>query len=38
MTHDFHASDREVAEGDSVYLRNSWLPGEVVQKTGPLSC
>ena len=45
MTLDFHASDREVAEGDRVYARNfapcaeaKWLPGKVVQKTGPLSC
>jgi len=45
MTHDFHASDREIAEGDKVYTRNfaplaatKWLPGEVVQKSGPLSC
>ena len=45
MTHDFHASDREVAEGDRVYARSfapraeaKWLPGEAVQKTGPLSC
>ena len=45
VTHDFHASDREVAEGDRVYARNfapragaKWLPGEVAQKTGTLSC
>ena len=45
VTHDFHASDCEIAEGDRVYARNfapragaKWLPGEVVQKTGPLSC
>jgi len=45
MTHDFHASDCEIAEGDRVYARNfasqagaKWLPGEVVQKSGPLSC
>ena len=45
MTHDFHASDREIVEGDRVYARNfapraaaKWLPGEVVQKSGPLSC
>ena len=45
MTHDFHASDHVVAEGDRVYARNfapraeaKWLLGEVVQKTGSLSC
>ena len=45
LTNDFHASDHEIAEGDRVYARNfapraaaKWLPGEVVQKTGPLSC
>ena len=44
MTCDFHASDRKVAEGDRVYAHDfapqagaKWLPGEVVQKTGPLS-
>ena len=45
MTRDFHTSDCEIAEGDRVYARNfapqaaaKRLPGEVVQKSGPLSC
>ena len=41
VTHDFHASDCEVAEGDRVYailLPKQEPSGEVVQKTGPLSC
>ena len=45
MTHDFHASDCEVSERDRVCARTfapraeaKWLPGEVMQKTGPLSC
>ena len=44
-THDFHASDHEIAEEDKVYTRNfalrseaKWSPDEVVQKTRPLSC
>ena len=44
MTHDSHASDHQIGEGDRVYARNfapraaaKWLPGEVVQKSGPLS-
>ena len=37
MTHDFHASDSEIAEGDRMYAHNfapraaaKWLPGVVV--------
>ena len=43
-SHDAHASDRSVGEGDSVYVRNftpgahsKWLSGQVLSKTGPVS-
>ena len=43
--HRFQYGDHEIAEGDRVYARRfvpragaKWLPGEVVPKTGPLSC
>ena len=40
--HDFHARDRELAEGDSVLVKNfsagnPWLPGMIHSKTGPSS-
>jgi len=40
--YDQHASKRSINVGDTVYARNFgkgslWLPGEVIQQTGPLS-
>lgn len=45
FSHDAHAADRSVGEGDAVYIRNftpgaknKWLSGQVLSKTGPVSC
>ena len=43
MQHDKHAVDRDISVGDDVFVRNfslhggKWLPGLVVECTGPLS-
>ena len=42
MYHDRHAKDRQVNVGDPVYVTNfssgpCWLPGVVVNKSGPVS-
>ena len=40
--HDIHAKQRNLVEGERVYLKNhrsgdSWLPGEICKATGPVS-
>ena len=42
LHHDYHAKDRNIQEEDIVYARdfrkkNSWIPGTIVRKTGPVS-
>ena len=43
IQHDKHAVDRDISVGDDVFVRNlslhggKWLPGLVVECTGPLS-
>ena len=41
-THNHHAKDRDIQVDDNVYVRDfrtnkAWLPGEVIEKTGPVS-
>ena len=41
-THDHHAKERDIQVDDNVYVRDfrtnkAWLPGEVIEKTGPVS-
>ena len=40
--HDYHAKEREIQEGQAVYIKEfpakkTWSPGTVVSKTGPVS-
>ena len=41
-THDHHAKERDIQVDDNVYVREfrtnkAWLPGEVIEETGPVS-